>query len=161
MLDKLAPHSRVWVFQTNRFLTDQEVSAIENTMRNFIPQWASHGNEIYGDFAVAENLFLIVGADEKKSPTSGCSIDSLTRVIKKMGEELKVDFFDRLRVAYVDRENKIQHLPLHEFKNLIKKDEVTIATTVFNNLIENKEELDKKWRSRLDHSWHKNLVAIL
>ncbi len=161
MLDKLAPHSRVWVFQANRFFDFREGEFIKKEMQQFIPSWASHGNELYGDFELAENLFLIVGVDEKKSPTSGCSVDSLNRAVKKIGDELNIEFFDRLRVAYYDKQAKIHVLPLNEFKDLIKKDQVTGSTIVFNNLIETKEDLETKWKSPVKNSWHKNLVQIL
>ena len=161
MLNKLAPHSRVWVFQANRFLTVTEVQKINKELGEFIPKWASHGNEIYGDFCVDRSLFIIVGADEKKSPTSGCSIDALTRVIKKIGEEMNVNFFDRLMLSYVDAENKINLLSLPEFKALMKKDQIKTSTLVFNNLIETKEDLDTRWHTSLKNSWHKNLIDIL
>lgn len=161
MLNNLAPHSRVWVFQANRFLTETDISLIQKNMKEFIPNWAAHGNDLYGDFQVAENLFLIVGVDESKSPTSGCSVDALTRVIKKTGEEISVDFFDRLRVAYLDEQQKIQIVPLNEFKSLLKSDTVRQSTTVFNNLIETKADLETKWKTPVKNSWHKNLIQIL
>jgi len=161
MFNKLAPHSRVWVFQANRFLSKDEEQKINSELSKFIPQWASHGNEIYGDFSIEKSLFIIVGADEKKSPTSGCSIDALTRVIKKLGEELKIDFFDRLTLSYVDSENKIQLLSMPEFKALMKKDQIRMSTMVFNNLIETKADLDTRWHTQLKNSWHKNLIDIL
>jgi hypothetical protein len=161
MLDKLAPHSRVWVFQANRFLKDDEVKFVQEKMTEFIPTWASHGNELYGDFVLADNLFLIVGVDEKRSPTSGCSIDSLNRIIKKIGDEIKIDFFDRLRVAYLDSDHKIQLTSLGDFKALMKTDQVRQSTSVFNNLIETKADLDTKWKTTVKDSWHKNLIQIL
>lgn len=161
MLNKLAPHSRVWVFQANRFLTENEVEKINSELGNFIPLWASHGNEIYGDFTVEKSLFIIVGADEKKSPTSGCSIDALTRVVKKLGEELNVNFFDRLMLSYEDAENSIKLLSMPEFKALMKKDQIKTSTKVFNNLIETKADLDSRWYTSLNNSWHKNLIDIL
>lgn len=161
MLDKLAPHSRVWVFQANRFLKDDEVKFVQDKMTEFIPTWASHGNELYGDFVLADNLFLIVGVDEKKSPTSGCSIDSLNRIIKKIGDEITIDFFDRLRVAYLDSDHKIQLTTMGDFKALMKADQVRQSTSVFNNLIETKSDLDTKWKTTVKDSWHKNLMQIL
>lgn len=160
MLDKLALHSRVWIFQANRILNDQECSIINDRMQHFIPTWASHGNEIYGDYYLASSLFLIVGADETKSPTSGCSIDTLTREVKTLGEQLNVDFFDRLRVAYEQPEGHIQLLPLQQFKEKIHKDLITQGTIVYNNLIETKADLDTKWRTHVRDSWHKNLLLI-
>lgn len=161
MLNKLAPHSRVWVFQANRFLKDDELTFVNQKMTEFIPTWASHGNELYGDFLIVDNLFLIVGVDEKKSSTSGCSIDSLNRTIKKIGDEISIDFFDRLRVAYLDSDHKIQLTPLGDFKALMKADQVRQSTVVFNNLIETKADLDTKWKAAVKDSWHKNLIQIL
>ena len=161
MLNKLAPHSRVWVFQANRFLSKDEEEKINSIMGKFIPQWASHGNELYGDFCVDKSLFIIVGADEKKALTSGCSIDELTRVIKKIGEEIKVNFFDRLILSYEDSEKNIKLLSMPEFKALMKKDQIKTSTMVFNNLIETKEDLDTRWHTSLKNSWHKNLIDIL
>ena len=103
----------------------------------------------------------MVGADEAKSPNSGCSIDSLNRKIRDIGEEIGVDFFDRLRVAYEDDSTKIHLVPLGEFKNLMTADKVNRQTTVYNNLIETVGDLDENWRTKVDNSWHKNLIQIL
>src|SRR5687768_5291934 len=100
MLNKLPPHSRVWVFQADRFFTADEENIIREAISEFIPKWASHGNEIYGDFAIIESLFLVVGADEQKSPASGCSIDSLNRYLQQIGDRLGINFFNRLLIAY-------------------------------------------------------------
>ncbi|MBK7129878.1 MAG: hypothetical protein IPM74_04755 [Crocinitomicaceae bacterium] len=161
MLDKLAPHSRVWIFQSDRFLAEQDIHTIAAVMKEFLPQWASHGNDLYGDYAVAENLFLIVGVDEKKALTSGCSVDELNRVIKQIGKMIQAEFFDRLRVAFHDKSGELKHLPMFEFKALMKKDEVTGSTYVYNNLIESKADLETKWKTTVKNSWHKNLIEIL
>ncbi|MCB9225093.1 MAG: hypothetical protein R2780_01455 [Crocinitomicaceae bacterium] len=157
----LPPYARVWVFQANRFLKPEEVTYVQDHMRDFIGQWASHGNELYGDFAVEYNLFLVVGADESKSPTSGCSIDSLNRKIREIGDVLGIDFFDRLKIAYEDASTKIHIASMGEFKDLMAQDRITGQTTVYNNLVENVGELDEKWRTIVKHSWHKNLLQIL
>ncbi|MBI3135890.1 MAG: ABC transporter ATPase [Bacteroidetes bacterium] len=161
MLDNLAPHSRVWVYQSTRFFTPDEEAQIRAAMKTFIPSWASHGNVLYGDFLIVDSLFLIVGVDEQKSLASGCSIDTLNREIKRLGTALNIEFFDRLRVAFIDKGGKLNVLPMHEFKALMKKDEVTGSTTVFNNLIETKTDLETKWKTSVKNSWHKNLLEIL
>lgn len=160
MLD-LAPHSRVWIFQANRFLKESEVTFVKNEMLPFVKQWASHGNELYGDFTVQNDLFLIVAVDEQRAPASGCSIDTLMRKIQEIGDELGVDFTDRLKVAYEDNATNIHLVTMGEFKQLMKKDEVTGQTTVYNNLIENVGDLNDKWRTKVADSWHKNLLEVL
>ena len=157
----LPAYARVWVFQANRFLSEEEVDMINKEMQSFIGQWASHGNDIYGDFSVEYNLFLIVGADETRSPTSGCSIDTLNRMVKEIGDKIGVDFFDRLKIAYEDTSTKIHIATMGEFRELMAKDSITGQTTVYNNLVENVGELDNDWRTIVKNSWHKNLLEIL
>lgn len=130
-------------------------------MQSFIPKWASHGNEIYGDFELRDSLFLIVGADEQKSPTSGCSIDTLNRAVKQVGDDLKIDFFNRLMIAYHDSLEAIQIVSLGEFKDLLRTGKVDLSTLVYNNLIETKSDLETKWKVRVNESWHKNLLVTI
>lgn len=160
MID-LPSYARVWIFQADRFLTDQEKSLVQTEMKNFISQWASHGNELYGDFSIEYDLFLIVAADESKSPTSGCSIDSLNRKIQEIGQEIGVDFFNRLKIAYEDASTEIKLIGMGQFKDLMAQDRITGQTTVYNNLIENVGELETKWRTTVKNSWHKNLLQVL
>jgi hypothetical protein len=157
----LPAHARIWIFQADRFITDNEKELIDSEMAEFMGGWASHGNDLYGGFSVENDLFLMVGADESKSPNSGCSIDSLNRKIKEIGDNIEVNFFDRLQVAYEDDSTKIHVVPLGEFKKLMTSDTVNRQTTVYNNLIETVGDLDENWRTKVDNSWHKNLIEIL
>lgn len=157
----LEPHSRVWVFQADRFLTEKEVATIKSDMSEFMQTWAAHGKEIFGDFTVQYDLFLIIGADEKRAPASGCSIDTLMRKVQELGQSLNVDFLNRLQIAYEDPSTKIHLVTIEAFKQLMSKDEITGQTTVYNNLIENVEELNENWRTKVKNSWHKNLLQII
>jgi hypothetical protein len=38
-IQHLAEHSRVWVYQANRFLSEQEIVAISNALSQFIESW--------------------------------------------------------------------------------------------------------------------------
>lgn len=157
----LAAHSRLWIFQADRFMTETEVATINGSLKEFVQGWASHGNELYGDFKVENELFILVAADESKSPTSGCSIDALTRKIKELGEQLNIDFFNRLNIAYEEPSTEIKVISMLEFKNLMSSDTITRQTTVYNNLVETVADLDSNWRTTVGESWHKNLLQVL
>lgn len=157
----LAPHSRVWIFQSDRFLNTNEKAFLQQRMQEFIPQWASHGNDLYGAFSFEKELFLVIGVDEQRSPTSGCSIDSLTRVVKEVGAALNVDFFNRLAIAYEDDAQKIDLVSMNDFKRMITENKVNENTIVFNNLVNTKAEFDTKWRTSVKNSWHTNLIQLV
>jgi hypothetical protein len=154
----LAPHSRLWIYQADRKITDQEKQSIATEMKEFISQWAAHGNELYGDFKLEFDYFLLVGADESKSSTSGCSIDALTRKVKEMGEKYNIDFFNRMNIAYEDEATAIHLIGLGDFKKLMQKDQITDQTTVYNNLIVKVGDLDANWRTKVSDSWHKDIL---
>jgi hypothetical protein len=156
----LPPYSRVWIFQTDRFLTDSECREIQLRLNEFIPNWASHGNGLNGGFKLEKNLFVIVGVDESQSMASGCSIDSLTRVIKELETSLNVDFFNRLAIAYENQQGKLEIVSMTAFKALISSNQVNYDTIVFNNLVASKEEFDQKWRTNVGQSWHANLFQL-
>lgn len=159
-LSKLAEHSKVWVFQADHILSDVEVQNINAVLAEFIPQWASHGNELYGDFEIFANLFVIIGVDESKSAASGCSIDSLTQVIKRIGSDLGIDFFNRLTIAYQQKDGEIELVSMQAFKQLIADGEVNQNTTVFNNLVNSQVELNNNWITPAKNSWHINLFEF-
>jgi len=159
-LDYLAAHSRIWIFQADRFMSAAESEMIKKTMNDFIPKWASHGNDLYGGFEWIDNLFLVVGVDEAKSPASGCSIDSLTRVVKDLGMALHTDFFNRLNIAYQSNQGKIELVSMSDFKHLINAGQVDQNTVVYNNLVQNRQELNEKWRTIVKNSWHSNLFQL-
>lgn len=158
---KLAPHARVWIFQADRFLSDMEVSFLKSEMDSFMASWAAHGNELFGDFSVVSDLFLLVGADEQRAPASGCSIDTLMRKIQDLANSMNINFLDRLRVAYEDGTAQIHLVTLDQFKQLMKEQTVSADTTVYNNLIETVGQLEQNWRTKVSDSWHKNLVNVL
>jgi hypothetical protein len=159
-LTNIAGHSRVWIFQADRFLTESEVELITKEMSPFLQKWAAHGNTLYGDFKVENNLFLIVGADEAKSPTSGCSIDALTHKIKAIGAALKIDFFNRLAIAYENEASQVELITMQEFKQKIADNKITTDTIVFNNLINTNADLVDNWRTTVKNSWHMNLYEL-
>ncbi|MEX1002908.1 MAG: hypothetical protein WDZ35_12395 [Crocinitomicaceae bacterium] len=158
---ELEADARVWIFQSDRLLKEGEVERVHSEMKRFMQNWAAHGNELYGDFSIENGLFLIVGADEKKAPPSGCSIDALTHKIKEIGKRLDVDFFNRLIIAYEDPSTDIHLVNMETFKALIRRSEITEETTVYNNLIDTVGDLEDKWRTKVGRSWHKNLIEVL
>ncbi len=156
----LAPSSRIWIFQSDRFLSNKEHELIKKIMDEFIPQWASHGNDLYGGYEIKEKLFLAIGVDESRSPASGCSIDTLTRTIKEIGVQLNIDFFNRMAISYVNTNEEIEIISMNEFKRLIVENKVNENTIVYNNLVNTKQDFDTNWRTTAKNSWHTNLFEL-
>lgn len=161
MLDNLSASSKIFIFQADKILSESEVELINNQLNKFIPQWSSHGASLKADFFVSSHLFIIIGVDENFAELGGCSKDAMNREIQTIGNDIKVDFFNRLNTAYLTPNNEIKLVNLADFKAMMKKDEINMHTKVFNNLIETKADLESNWLVEVKKSWHKNMISIV
>ncbi len=155
-IDKLPDTSRVWIYQSDRELSNHEVAFIGNETDSFIAEWTTHGKSMRAGFAVVDNRFLVIAADESMTSASGCGIDKSVNHVKRMGTELGVDFFNRMLSSY--RQGvEIITVPVHEFWARRKAGVVTADTLVFNNLAQNLGEFRMKWLIPFRESWHEEM----
>lgn len=108
----LPDSSRVWVYQSNRFFSKDEIQFIEGKLKTFIQGWNNHGTNLTADAFVFSPSFVVLSVNESDINASGCSIDSSVRFIKKIGEELNIDFFNRLKVL-IEKDNELKYVSLH------------------------------------------------
>lgn len=154
---ELADHSRVWIYQSNRALSDEEVSEIKNYGKQFIEGWAAHGSDLHAAFEIFHNRFIVLFADESQVKASGCSIDSSVRFIKDIQNAYQLDLFDRLNIAFVTG-GKIDSLRMTDFQNALANGNLDENTIVFNNLVETKGEFERAWKVPIKESWHKQML---
>jgi len=144
MFPELHPKSKVWVYTSNRLLNDEDKAVIAKAMGNFLPQWAAHGDSLFGDYSVLHDRFLILVVDESQASASGCSIDTSVRFIKDLGAQLNVDFFNRMNLV-VDEADTLNLVHVSEVKNHPQ-------AHVFNPMITNLTELRDQWRVPVSES---------
>ena len=154
---ELADHSRVWIYQSNRKLTDTEVAEIRTIGDKFIDQWAAHGSHLQAAFEVFYNQFILLFADESQVKASGCSIDSSVRFVKDIELQYQLDLFNRLNLTY-KAGSEIKMMSMADFQKALEEGVLNDETTVFNNLIETKEDFVSKWEVPVKDSWHRQLV---
>jgi len=73
--DVMPANSRVWVYQSNRAFTDNEVEKINEQLTLFVDKWVSHNQALKAYGAVYHNQFVVLMVDESQAGASGCSID--------------------------------------------------------------------------------------
>lgn len=157
--ETFAPESRVWVYQSSRLFFLSEALEIEEWLNKFTAEWRSHGDKVeaYGNLFFGQ--FLVLMADETEAGVSGCSTDSSVRFVKSLGEKYGVDFFNRTNLAFVVKD-KIQLLPLNQLAYAVQNGFVDGDTLFFNNLVQNKKELEEKWIVPVKESWLSKKVAV-
>lgn len=147
----LPPHSRIWVYQCTRELTLNEVESIKKRATEFVTQWTSHDQLMKASIELFHNRFVVVCVDEKTAPASGCGIDKSVKFIQALEKEFNITLLDRMNVAY-RKDGKILSSPISELKN-------PGNITVFNNLVNTKEEFEKNWEVPIEKSWHKQFTT--
>lgn len=155
----LSDSSKLWVFQSDKIISPSNQKILINEISPFLTDWSSHGAEIKSSFEIRYDLFLIISVDEEINSASGCSIDKLTNFIIQISNEIGVDFFNRLNVAYKSDFEKINLISLSDFKTLIYEGKINEESIVFNNLIKTKKDYIEHWEVQLKNSWHKTLLA--
>lgn len=149
--------ARVWIFQSNRGLSDAEVSAVSKAGYDFIAGWKAHGASLKASFDVLFNRFVIIAVDEKQASVGGCSLDSSIHFIKELEKQFNINLLDRMQVAY-RKGNEILSCSLSEFEKLANLNLVNESTVVFNNMVSTKIEFDNNWEVNLKQSWQSRVL---
>ncbi len=154
-----APDSRVWVYQSSRIFGMSEALQIEDLLNHFTENWKSHGTSVKGFGTLFFGQFILLMADENATGVSGCSTDSSVRLIKEIENLFKVSMFDRQNLAFIIK-NKVELLPLNQLQYAVEHEFINIETIYFNNLVQNKEELEKNWLTPVKESWLMKKITL-
>ena len=157
---QFSENSRVWVYQSDKKLTGDEVQQIQAELTGFATGWTAHNNQLKAGAEVRYNRFLILIVDEGMAGASGCSIDKSVHFIKNLEQKYHITLLDRFNLAYRDGE-EVLSAPRHVFEDLIKQGRVNTGTIVFNNMVQNLKELETKWEVPFKDSWHIQLFKDL
>ena len=153
----LSAESRVWIYQCNRNLTDEEVERLNPTLSQFSKEWVSHNQQLKAAGQILHNRFLVLMVDQTHAGASGCSIDSSVRFITNLGNEIGASFFDRMTFPFRKNE-EILFASKDEFEQLFADGKINDETIVFDNLVKTKGDLELAWEKPLSESWHKRFV---
>ena len=157
---QFSENSRVWVYQSDRKLTDSEVHQIQGQLSDFATGWTAHNNQLKAKAEVRYNRFLILIVDEGQAGASGCSIDKSVRFIKQLEADFKINLLDRFNLAYRDG-SEVLSAPRNDFETLLKQGSINSSTIVFNNMVQSLQELQTKWEVPFKDSWHIQLFGNL
>ena len=154
---KLDKKSRIWVFQSKDQLDESTYNLIKKKISIFLENWKSHQKSFESSFIIKYKTFVVIAADETNL-VSGCSIDSLINFVKSIEDEFEINLLDKLDVKYKIG-NDINTANLNEFKKICKNIDINDKLIVFNNLVKNIDDFEKKWEVDIRESWHKRFLT--
>jgi len=151
--ENLPEESRIWIYQSNRKFSDDEMQEIENDLKAFVEDWAAHDTSLEASYLLKYNRFIILAVNQEVQQATGCSIDASVAFIQNLEQKYQVDLLDKMNVTFKNGEH-IAHKPLIDFKRMAKEKAVTANTIVFNNLVNTIEEFNENWEVPASESWH-------
>lgn len=157
-LSNMPSDARLWVYQSNRPLSDAEVNSIIEAGEGFVSDWAAHGASLKASFDVLYNLFIVITVDEKQAIASGCSIDKSVKFIKEIEQKMDLNLFDRMQVAY-RKGTDIAVCRFADFEKLAAENAVNASTIVFNNMVSTKAAFETEWEVPLKQSWQSRVLS--
>lgn len=151
--EDMPDESKIWIYQSNRKFSDDEMAEIESDLKAFVENWAAHGTGLEASYLLQYNRFIILAVNQEVQSATGCSIDSSVQFIQQLEQKYEVDLLDKMNVTFKLGEH-IAHKPLVEFKKMAKEKAVSANTIVFNNLVNTIGEWHEYWEVPAKESWH-------
>ena len=149
----LPDNARIWIFGISPALTESSARTLEQRVDAFLDQWAAHGTPITSARQLLWGSFLVVGVD-KRSETSGCSIDRMFGLLRQLEDELSVEILSAERIFVRHGDGRIDAITRGEFS-----ESGDYHTIVFDTAAERLEQVRSgAWERRAEESWHRQLL---
>ena len=160
--EQMPDHSRIWIYQADRELAEDECNQISKLTANFLEEWTAHGSALRSSSRIFYNRFLVLTVDEDHAQASGCSIDTAFKFVRYLESEFNVVFMDRTNVAFLEKsESKelVKTAKLSNLKDLVSTKELKEDTLVFDNLVDHIGQFKRKWITPASNTWLKKYFA--
>lgn len=156
--NQLPAHTRFWMFTSNRLLNQEEVIYLNNELSLFIQKWTAHKQELNASFSVIDNAILVVGVDESQTGASGCSIDSMTKEITRLAQQMNIDWLNRFSIV-IKSSDGIITTNANNLKDLFLAGKINEQTLVSNALLSSFDELQTNLYLPIKDTWMNRYLA--
>lgn len=160
--------ARLWVYATDRPLTDDEEETLTRRLEDFLDGWESHGRPVEGAAAVRDRRFVLLAAHRPDAPAeeanegvSGCGIDASVHVLESFAEETGLNWKSGLDVFYRDAEGRVQNASRPAFAEQAEAGAVDAATPVFDLSVETLADLrEGRFEHPAGQGWHAEAFSL-
>ena len=150
--DQMPENARIWIYQSTRKFSEEEIELIENKLRKFCESWNTHGTLMPTSFAVKDSQVVMLAVDESQLGASGCSIDSSVRILAEIEAQIGVNLIDQGKVSVKNPNQEITVLPALGLKSSLQENHISPDYLVINPRISTKKELESLWIP-ISESW--------
>jgi hypothetical protein len=144
--------NRIWIYQSKRPITSLEQEKITAALQDFVTRWAAHNVKLDAKFEIRHGHFIILSVNEEEVMASGCSIDDAFRFMQEIDKKYDLSLFDRRQMAYVNENGEIKVCGLDDISTLYRSGDIKDNTTIFNNLIQDLNDIEVSWKVQFKDS---------
>lgn len=152
LFDSFPNQSKVWVYGANRLLNSQETDACNQILSDFTAKWQAHQMPLTAQAMVVYNAFLIFAVNEDAQAATGCSIDKSVALVKEIGQQFNINFFNRLN-TYLFSNNAINIFEPSALKAAIEAGSINANSQVINTQVLTVGDLKQHFIIPLSQSW--------
>ena len=156
--NKISENYTCWVYQIGKMITQKEKVFISKSLESFCEKWKSHNNSVKSSYVIDFDSFIILFADQRINKVSGCAIDEKSRVIRQIGNNLKIKILPYINTG-VFINNKLVFLSKEEIISKLNLKEINGNSDIINITIKSKKDYEEKWILKIKESWLKNFLA--
>jgi len=156
--NKISENYTCWVYQIGKMITQKEKVFISKSLESFCEKWTSHNNSVKSSYVIDFDSFIILFADQRINKVSGCAIDEKSRVIRQIGNNLKIKILPYINTG-VFINNKLVFLSKEEIISKLNSKEINGNSDIINITIKSKKDYEEKWILKIKESWLKNFLA--
>lgn len=156
--ESLPDSARVWVFASERPIHDEDSEPLLREVDSFLEQWKAHGAPLAASRDWREHRFLTIAVDESATGASGCSIDGLFRVLKRMEPAVRSSLTGKGMVYFRDAAGGVSSASRDLFGELAAAGAVGPRTRVFDTAVSTLAEWRQRFETEVAGSWHAKLI---
>ena len=153
LMNNFPPESKCWIYAANRILSKSEIAFIKESGSHFVQNWTSHQKQMHAMMEVIHHLFIVIALDESQADISGCGIDKSVAWIKQIGEELKINFFNRMQIEMQMEDKSFKIVNKEEIVMLYKNKSINQHTLFANKNINNLGSFQQSFYVKLEDTW--------
>lgn len=152
--------SKVWLYYSHRPLNNEDINYIQTELTIFCDNWQAHQQNLKASFAILHQRFIAIVVDEYPVTASGCSIDKSVNELKKIGNELNINFFERTSQFYIHN-NELVEIKLKEIQTLYENNAINNNTIFIDTTLTNLGELRNGFEKKLTNSWLSKRLKLI
>lgn len=118
----------------------------------FLGQWKAHQQPVRASGAMVMSHFLIIIADERVAEVSGCAGDKLHELVRKLGDILGVDLFDRLHIPVL-MDGTLEFLRQKALREYMENRQAENDPLIFDHTVRDLGQWRHAWVKPLSASW--------